>query len=250
MNAMAERLLIALDSVAFAERQLGFHLDPWQADLLRSPAKRIITLCSRQAGKSTTAAVLALHTALYQPGSLILLVSPSLRQSSELFRKVHGFLNQLPERPRLQEDNKLSLELPSGSRIASLPGSEDTIRGFSAPSLVIEDEAARCEDGLLHAVSPMLAVSDGKLVLMSTPAGQHGHFHRFWTEGDGWERFKVTADECPRISPAFLEQERAIMGDRWFRQEYHCEFLMDADGVFSYDDVMACVIGDRHALLR
>src|SRR6266511_3620863 len=67
---------------------VGMFPDPWQRDLLRSPSARHLVLCSRQSGKSETAAALALHTALLQPGALVLLLSPSERQSGELAAKV------------------------------------------------------------------------------------------------------------------------------------------------------------------
>ncbi len=70
----------------------------------------------------------------------------------------------------LEEDNRLSFTLSNGSRVVSLPGTSETVRGFSAPRLVIEDEAAFVEDGVYGAVRPMLAVSSGRLILMSTPS--------------------------------------------------------------------------------
>ena len=85
MRDVARALLHALDPVVFARDRLGFEADEWQGGLLRSSARWTLVLCSRQAGKSTTAAVLALHTALHRPGSLVLLVAPSLRQAGELF---------------------------------------------------------------------------------------------------------------------------------------------------------------------
>ncbi len=72
-------LRCALDTVAFAEERLGFHPDPWQTKVMRSPSKQILLNCSRQAGKSTVTAIIGLHRALYRPRSLVLLVSPSLR---------------------------------------------------------------------------------------------------------------------------------------------------------------------------
>src|SRR5215472_1624432 len=71
---LALDLAHALDPVAFVEDRLGFHPDPWQARLLRSRAPWMLLNCCRQSGKSTTTAAVALHTALYDPG-LILLVS-------------------------------------------------------------------------------------------------------------------------------------------------------------------------------
>jgi len=236
---LALDLAQALDPVIFAEEALGFTPDPWQERALRWCGKRLLLNCSRQAGKSTTAAILALHRSLFYPASLILLVSPSLRQSSELFRKVQELSK--PLRPKLVEDNKLSLTMENGSRIVSLPGSEGTIRGFSGADLIVEDEAARVPDDLYFAVRPMLAVSGGRLVLMSTPFGKRGHFFKEWAEGQGWERIRITAYECPRISQEFLEEEREALGDWWFKQEYLCEFVETEDQVFSYDLVTQAI---------
>src|SRR5712692_903175 len=130
-----------LDPAVFAEDRLGFRPDPWQSQVLRSPARWILLNCCRQSGKSTTTAAVALHTALYDPG-LILLVSPSLRQSKELFAKVIGFLRDLTPAEVLDEDNKSSCALANGARIISLPGEPDTVRGYSAPKLIIKDESA------------------------------------------------------------------------------------------------------------
>src|SRR5437667_628190 len=91
---LALDLAHALDPVSFVQDRLKFEPDPWQAQLLRSRASWILLNCCRQSGKSTTTAALALHTAIYNPG-LTLLVSPSLRQSKELFAKVTGFLKDL-----------------------------------------------------------------------------------------------------------------------------------------------------------
>jgi hypothetical protein len=110
----------ALDPVAFVQDRLKFKPDPWQAQLLRSPALWILLNCCRQSGKSTTTAAVALHTALYNPG-LILLVSPSLRQSKELFAKVTGFLKDLEPAEVLDEDNKSSCTLGNGARLVRCP---------------------------------------------------------------------------------------------------------------------------------
>ena len=84
------------------------------------------------------------------------------------------------------------------------------MRGFSGVSLIIEDEAAFVPDDLYIAVRPMLAVSRGRLILMSTPNGTRGHFYLAWADGEEspWERVRITAQEVPRIDPAHLEEER------------------------------------------
>ena len=234
---LATELRCALDSVAFAQERLNFQPDPWQAKVMRSPAKRVLLNCSRQAGKSTTTAIIGLHQALYHPRSLVLLVSPSLRQSRELFGKVQDFLKALDTKPRLGEDNRLSMALGNGSRVVALPGDGDTIRGFSSPALIIEDEGSYVSDSLHRAIRPMLAVSAGRLILLGTPNGRRGHFFEAWEGEETWQRIAVPASECPRIDPAFLETEKAALGETWFSQEYGCKFIETADQLFRYDDI-------------
>jgi hypothetical protein len=101
------------------------------------------------------------------------------------------------------------------------------------------DEAARVDDALYYAVRPMLAVSGGSLLMLSTPYGRRGVFHEEWTEGQWWTRYEVPATQCPRIPESFLEHERATMPEWWFAQEFLCEFRETEDQVFSWADVAA-----------
>jgi len=238
---LATDLALALDPALILERQ-GLDPDPWQAGLLRSAAAQTLLLTTRQAGKSTTVAALALHTALYQPGALVLLLAPALRQSQELFLKVMQGYTALDKPVPEREASALRLTLANGSRIVALPGTEATVRGFSGASLLIIDEAARVMDDLYYSVRPILAVSGGRLVALSTPFGQRGWFYSAWHEGDvAWRRIKVTAYDCPRISPAFLAQERQALGERWFNQEYLCSFEDTVGQVFSSESIFAAV---------
>src|SRR5215213_2696148 len=189
MVSLAQDLKLALDRAAFA-RALGLEPDGWQEELLCSTSDRVLLNCSRQSGKSTISGVIALHRALYYPGSLVLCSAPALRQSQELFGKVLDFYRDLGRPVKSAAERKLSLELENGSRIVTLPGSEKTIRGFSGTSLVILDEVARVDDELYFAVRPMLAVSGGALMMLSTPYGKRGVFYEEWTGGHGWERYK------------------------------------------------------------
>jgi hypothetical protein len=218
--------------------------DPWQDGVLRSEAERVLLLCSRQAGKSSVAAALAVKTALLKPRSPVLLLSPTLRQSGELFRKILDLFNALGRPVGVASESALKLELTNGSRVVSLPGTEGTVRGFSGVAMLIIDEAARVADPLYYSVRPMLAVSRGRLVALSTPFGKRGWFHDAWHSGEAWERVRITADQCPRITPEFLAEERRALGERWFKQEYQCDFTECIDAVFSYDDIQAAMSPD------
>jgi hypothetical protein len=185
--------------------------DPWQREVLQSSAPRALWLCARQTGKSATCAILALHQALAYPESLVLLLSPSLRQSQELFKKVQDAYRRLGYLAPLQAESALRYEMNNGSRIIALPGTESNIHGYSSVDLLVIDEAARVLDELYLAVRPMVAVSQGKMVCLSTPFGARGWFYEAWERGDGWVRTKVTATMCSRIEAAFLAEERQAM---------------------------------------
>src|SRR5215210_6172118 len=243
MVVLRDDLRLALDRVAFAEK-LGISPDSWQEDFLRSSSDRVLLNCSRQSGKSTMSAVIALHRALYYPGSLVLCLAPALRQSQELFGKVADFYRDLGRPVAPQGERKLSLELENGSRIITLPGSEKTIRGFSGAALLLLDEASRVDDGLYYAVRPMLAVSGGSLMMLSTPYGKRGVFFEEWTGGHGWERYEVPASQCPRISEGFLEEERRVLPSWVYRQEYECSFEETEDQVFTTDMVEQAVTSE------
>jgi len=237
---MGDDLLAALDPVQLAERA-GLRPDPWQLAALRSRAARSLWNVCRQGGKSCVAGVLACHQALYVPGSLTLLISPSERQSKELMAKVLQVYGATGQAVPADAESKLTLELSSGSRIIALPGSERTTRGFSAPSLVVIDEASRVDDELYYALTPMLATDPAaRLLAISTPNAVFGWWYAAWTAGGAlWERTRVTAHQCARISAAFLASERASMPAAVFAREYECVFSQITDAAFLAADVMA-----------
>lgn len=223
----------------------GIEPDPWQSSVLRSTSPSILLNCSRQSGKSTVSAVLTMHTALYHPGALVLLLSPSQRQSSELFKKCTAVYHAAGRPVDQESETALTLTLDNGSRVVSLPGTEGTVRGYSGVDLLVVDEAARVADALYYAVRPMLAVSGGRLVALSSPFGKRGWFYDAWENGgDAWERYKVTAAECPRISAAFLDDERNNMPAIWYTQEYECEFTETIDQMFGHDLVASAMTAD------
>ena len=233
-----------------------------------------------------TAAALAWEEAANVPGSLTLLLSRTLRQSGELFRKVKKFYHTAGQPIALLKDTELSLETMNGSRIISLPAHPDTVVGYSAPTLVIIDEAARVLDALYYVVRPMLAMSHGRLIALSTPWGKRGWFYEAWqgthhednastldaqavqalladlgitvtdeelsqepVEHYQWHRVQLTAAENPRLSRRFLANERRSVPDLVFRSEWMCEFTDTEGTVFRWDDVEAMLSDDVAPLL-
>src|SRR5262249_5363055 len=210
---IARDIARSLDPVLFA-RDCGIEPDPWQQELLRNRPRKALLNCSRQSGKTTTTAIIALEIAINQPGSLVIIGAPAQRQSTEMLRKVRELHSALDGAPELPSDSVTKLEFGNGSRVVALPGDGKTTRGLSAPAAIILDEAAFADPNLIQSLSPMLATSkDGRFLALSTPAGTAGWFFERWHDGDpSWLRVKVPASECPRISKEFLAEQLRELG--------------------------------------
>jgi hypothetical protein len=227
----------------------GYEFNSYQADFLRSTARRELLLCCRQAGKSTACAARAVAEVLLVPRALVLLVSPSLRQSAEVFAKALTVLDRLGPTVPVARRTATELRLANDARLVSLPGSAQTIRGFSEPRLVVLDEAAFIRDELLGAVSPMVSRSRGVLAMASSAFGRRGVFYESWANGgDDWRRTKVTADMVPALTPADLEAQRRTLGPLFYRQEMECEFLATLDQLFSPEVIDAALVTGRPPL--
>ncbi len=224
---------------------MGFPCDTWQAIGLRSTAKRQAWLVGRQLGKSVCAAMKALHRAAFTPGSEVLISSIGERQSLLLFDKAIAYYDKLkpvPEVKRLRTE----LHLANNSRLIALPGDAATARGYS-PNLIVLDESSRIDEGMLAAVTPMLAETDGDLLLLSTPAGRRGFFYQIWTdEHQQWERLSARRVDYPhRVKPGFLENERRILGPALYSQEHENAFIEDGDQVLADVAIEAIKRWDR-----
>ncbi len=201
----------------------GFKPDPWQSALIRDTTNWWLLLCTRQGGKTQAISALALATALNRKGALVLILTPSERQSKEVLRVVSEYYLALFGVPfRSDAITALKIELPNKSRIIALPGStEKTIRVYAGVDLLLVDEAARVPDELFYSVMPMLVVSGGRMVCASTPWFSRGFMYREWKDGgDDWKRVVITADDCLRINRTLLATETRIKPAAGFAPEY------------------------------
>lgn len=246
-NPLIADLTNALDPARLFRSTTGHTPDRWQAQLLRSSARRVLLNCCRQSGKSSAVATLALHEALFKPGSLTLVLSPSQKQSQELFKKITLQERAIGRPAQYISETLTNLETKGGSRVIALPENEETIRGYSNVSLLIIDEASRVSDGLFAAVLPMLGISHGRLIALSTPWGKQGWWYERWMSGgDRWERYEVpvtTPEIARRVDPEILDEARA-RGPWWFSQEYMCQFGEREDSVFSVAHIERAIRDD------
>ena len=230
----------------FARERLGFEADPVQQRVLDSGIRRGILNCRRQWGKSTVTAIKAVHRAYFDPGCLVMAVSPSGRQSAEFVRKCAGLSAEAGDpAARGTETTRFRWRCRTDRGWSGCRGRRGRRAGFTAPAMVIIDEASRVPDELYLAMRPMLVSGDGDLWLMSTPCGQA----RVLLRGVGGRRSDVDAgggagDGGSADAAGGAGGRAAAMGDAWFRQEYLCEFVQADDAVFREEDVYACLRDD------
>lgn len=186
-------------------------------------------------------AALALREALLKPGALVLLLAGKGReQAGEIFRKLVGLYNAAG-RPVPKVSHSLTrLELQNSSRVCVLPAAADNCRGFSNVSLVVIDEAAYADDSLFDVVVPMLLVSRGRIVCLSTPRGRTGFFASEWHSDFKWVRIRVPADECPWIKNFEEQKRRYEHRPHKFNREFMACFDDEEDVTFPHEEVDRC----------
>lgn len=217
---LAADLRLALDPAALFAAAFDLEALDWQVGYLRESRPSVL-LKGRQVGASLAAAALAVHTARYRPDVNAVIVSPSLKQSTEITTRARAGLRRLGD--RLDQDSTSVLRLANGSRILSLPGTARSVRGWTAELLIL-DEAAFIEHETFVAARALVATG-GRLVVQSTPASEFGDFHEIvTTDGAEWARFTVRSDEVPTIAPEFLAAERRAMTPDAYSTEYECQF--------------------------
>ena len=250
---LASDLSMSLDPVEFFKAATGFEPDPWQRTVLESSEKKIAINCSRQSGKTCVVSALALWTALFdQVGETVVIVAPSLRQSTEAVNAISTMYKRLTSEAieAVDQESALRMRFKNGSRIIALPGSGDaTVRGLTA-CMVIVDEASRVLDETMSAVRPFLATKpNGRLITLSTPWWSRGWWYEAWQKIDpDWLKVKVTAAECSRIDPKWLASERAEIGEIAYQSEFCCEFLDSGASIFSDELIAAAFDNDIEPL--
>jgi hypothetical protein len=237
MDELAADLRLALDPAQLL-RQGGLDPDDWQEQLARSE-RSVLVLTGRQVGKTTAATAAVAHEALYRPGSLSLILAPTERQACELLDATRDLLIRAVPTLDATTNSATEVELSNGSRIIALPSDPRTIRGYPANLLVI-DEAAFVDDDVFHAAVPMLLVTRGRIVALTTPNGPRGWFHQAWTKGgDDWQRIEIPNSDCPRVLPEELEKAKRQLPGPKYASEFECAFTDAIGAVFPYDHILA-----------
>jgi hypothetical protein len=220
----------------WAKSALHFHADPKQIEVLDHPAHRLILCCPRQWGKSTIVAIKALHYALNNPKSEILVLSDSQDHAGIIVQKLITYAATLQIPRRRAHGKQYSIELPNGSRIFAVAHNQSCGVGYTA-NIVIVDEAALVEDAVLNYVSRVLARTNGHIWLLSTPRGQTGLFWAIWHDKAlTWHRVKATIDDATYMNAEFIQEQKQLFPNT-FRQDFYCEFIQPPGRLLSRERI-------------
>lgn len=219
-------------------------LDNWQQEVLNTEGN-ICLRSGRQVGKSTIISVKAAEYAIKNPGKTIMVVASVERQALLLFEKIHAYLHDNHKtyiKKGKDRPTKHKLVLTNGSTIYSLPTglSGYGIRGYTV-DLLIADEAAFIPEEVWTAITPMLAITRGNIILLSTPFGKQGYFYRC-SQSDNFTQFHISSEDCPRRDDKFLAEEKKRMSELSYAQEYLGEFVDELRQFFPTDLIKKCMV--------
>ncbi len=243
-----------VDPLSWLEAYTRFKPFPYQDQLIRDYRCRLrVVRKARQIGITTAIAQEAIWKAYTRPNRLILIVSPSGRQSDKPMRIIQGIVGNSPELAvHVINKNRHELTLDNGSSILALPNNPDRLRNYSADDIYL-DEAAHFlnDEPVMGAIRPMLIAKGGSFTIVSTPFGKRGLF---------WDQYNVALGQMdtnplvrayemypswisPLIKKADIEEqlETGEMSEFEHRQEYRGEFIEQTDTYLPLELITSCV---------
>lgn len=219
--------------------KIPFILYPFQKDALyklRDNDYNII-LKSRQLGISTLVAAYSLWMMMFNNDKNILVIATKQDVAKNLVTKVRIMHQNLPSWLKNQciEDNKLSLRFKNGSQIKAISSSPDAGRS-EALSLLVLDEAAFIDNiNEIWASAQQTLATGGRAIVLSTPNGIGGFFHKTWVDAEAGENNFVTTKLDWRVHPErddeWRKNQDIILGEKIAAQECDADFISSGNSV-------------------
>jgi len=190
-------------------------------------SRRFKLLCSgRRFGKTYLCITRLICWALEKPGSLNWYVTANYRMAKQIaWRQLKVMAPS--ELVVKRNESDLSIEFVNGSVVA-LRGAdnEDSLRGVSLASLVIDEAAYVKQTAWEMVLRPALSDQGGPAWFITTPAGLNW-FHDLWEQAqtqEDWQTFSYTTVQGGNVATEEVEAARRTLDERTFRQEYLASF--------------------------
>jgi len=234
------------DKILHLIHKLIPHTYPYQDQIILCDNPELIINKSRQIGISYLIAARALLKSIFEEKTE-LIISPSLRQSKHMMDYIYQHINHLKEGCddiQFREETKTSIIFQTGGEIHSLPNSANTIRGFTASDIYV-DEFAHFTNGTDKEIIESLAPSrsrGGNIWYISTPFGNQNLFYKYWVGRNNINKMLINYKECPDLKPEIINQMKEILGEDGFQQEFNNQFLSDMENQeFPMELITSCI---------
>ena len=217
-------------------------LDPWQEEVIESTGN-VCIVSGRQCGKSAVVSILAARTALKNKNEYILIGAKDLDQGEMIFRKIKDYVFENNSKEIVGRPTLHFMELKNGSKIIvkAVGDTGDGMRGPTATMLIL-DEAAFIPERAWTSIEPVISITKGRIILLSTPQGKRGFFYKATKDEDFLVKI-VSARDCPRHTKKFLDKKQAQLSPVAFATEYLGEFIDDYNRKFSEEWIkFVCII--------
>jgi phage FluMu gp28-like protein len=233
------------DPVEFARTFLHFQPYPYQEKFLRDNSTLIAACCGRQVGKTTLAAIVALHFALAKNQVRILIVSAGLRQSIILFNKILRLTeSSIPAKALMTYQSRTIIRFTNGSEIVALPCGREglTLRGQTADMAILDEANFIPRIVIDSVVRPWMITRPGaRLIMISTPWMRDHPFYEALSKPElGFTTYTWPSAMNPTITKEKLELERNTIGDFAFNREYNAVFMDDQFSFLPSELVLSC----------
>lgn len=220
------------------------------------PARFILELWSRRAGKDFTSEGVAVEDCYKITRNEWMIAAPSERQALdsldiakdwvEAFSlKIHDYREAREGASSNTLLKSAEITLSNKSKLRAVPGKPDTVRGRGCNLLLTEfdffENPAATWRALLPSIANPLRGGQKKVRLITTPNGKAGATHKLWTKPDGarmrWSRRLVTIYHAVLMGlPVDVAELREAFDDpEGWLQEFCCQFLDQASVLLPYD---------------
>jgi len=221
-----------------------FKLWDYQKDIIKTYVQErfVISMQSRQSGKSTTAAGYILFYSLFQQDRTTAILANKAAQAQEIVRRIQGMYESIPWflQPGVTSYNKRSMGLANRSQVISAASSNSSIRGQSINLLYLDEFAfIPREQEFYESTYPVITSGiDTKVLITSTPKGARGLFFNLWQgaiKGNNEYVHKlVTWRDIPGRDEKWAKTTRANMTEAQWNQEMECQFLGSQNTLIPY----------------
>jgi phage terminase large subunit len=216
---------------------LPFSPRPWQAPLLDDPAKRIVAVVHRRAGKSTALLWRGFKVALTSkkplPRVVHILPYGVMWTRTGLWDQAVRAADAIPG--CTVRRSEMAIRLPNGGTWqAGGADNPDSWRGGYADECIIDEFDDTPQTMVSLVIEPMLADRDGTLVRSGTPKGR-GLLQAAYDRArvsPGYSSYLLDYTKTNALSDEAIARLREEMSDEEFAQELECSFNAPNSGSY------------------